>query len=143
MAELGFRTFNEMVGQVGSLDTTLARAHWKAHRLDLAPGLHEAEAALMNQDLYCSSRQDPGVDEALDQQLIVMSREALDSGNPVRFSTTISNVNRTVGTMLGHELTHAYGGQGLPDGTIDITFDGSAGNSFGGFRPEGHTLRLV
>ncbi len=96
----------------------------------------------MNQDLYCSSRQDHGLDKALDQQLIVMSREALDSGTPVRFSTTIANTNRTVGTMLGHELTKAYGGQGLPDGTIDITFDGSAGNSFGAFVPRGITLRV-
>jgi glutamate synthase (NADPH/NADH) large chain len=142
MAQLGFRTFNEAVGQVGSLDTTLARAHWKAHRLDLTPVLHEPESAFMNQDLYCSSRQDHGLDKALDQQLIVMSREALDSGKPVRFSTTISNVNRTVGTMLGHELTKAYGGQGLPDGTIDITFEGSAGNSFGAFVPTGITLRV-
>src|ERR1700745_1917047 len=131
IAQLGFRTFNEAVGQVGSLDTTLARAHWKAHRLDLTPVLHEPESAFMNQDLYCSSRQDHGLDKALDQQLIGMSREALDSGTPVKFATTIANTNRTVGTMLGHELTKAYGGQGLPDGTIDITFDGSAGNSFG------------
>ena len=86
--------------------------------------------------------QDHGLDKALDQQLIVMSREALDSGKPVRFSTTIANVNRTVGTMLGHEVTKAYGGEGLPDGTIDITFDGSAGNSFGAFLPTGITLRV-
>ncbi|OBI53680.1 glutamate synthase subunit alpha [Mycobacterium kyorinense] len=142
MAALGFRTLNEAVGQVGALDTTLARAHWKAHKLDLTPVLHEPESAFMNQDLYCSSSQDHGLDKALDQQLIVMSREALDSGSPVRFSTTISNVNRTVGTMLGHEVTKAYGGQGLPDGTIDITFDGSAGNSFGAFVPKGITLRV-
>jgi glutamate synthase (NADPH/NADH) large chain len=142
MAQLGFRTFNEAVGQAGALDTTLARAHWKAHRLDLTPVLHEPESAFMNQDLYCSSSQDHGLDKALDQQLIVMSREALDAASPVRFSTTISNVNRTVGTMLGHELTKAYGGQGLPDGTIDITFDGSAGNSFGAFVPKGITLRI-
>ncbi|WP_297772874.1 glutamate synthase-related protein, partial [Mycobacterium sp.] len=142
MAQLGFRTLNEAVGQVKSLDTTLARAHWKAHRLDLGPVLHEPESAFMNQDLYCTSRQDHGLDKALDQQLIVMSREALDSQKPVRFSTTISNVNRTVGTMLGHEVTKAYGGQGLPDGTIDITFDGSAGNSFGAFVPRGITLRV-
>lgn len=142
LAQLGFRTVNEAVGQAGALDTTLARAHWKAHKLDLEPVLHEPESAFMNQDLYCSSRQDHGLDKALDQQLIVMSREALDSGKPVRFSTTIGNVNRTVGTMLGHELTKAYGGQGLPDGTIDITFDGSAGNSFGAFVPKGITLRV-
>ncbi|WP_234790968.1 glutamate synthase large subunit [Mycolicibacterium wolinskyi] len=142
MAQLGFRTVNEMVGQVGSLDTTRAAEHWKAHKLDLTPVLHEPESAFMNQDLYCSSRQDHGLDKALDQQLITQSREALDSATPVRFSTKITNVNRTVGTMLGHEVTKAYGGQGLPDGTIDITFDGSAGNSFGAFVPKGITLRV-
>ncbi|MFV8048578.1 glutamate synthase large subunit [Mycobacterium sp. 48b] len=142
MAQLGFRTINEMVGQVGALDTTQAAEHWKAHKLDLTPVLYEPESAFMNQDLYCSSRQDHGLDKALDQQLITQSREALDSGSPVRFSTKITNVNRTVGTMLGHEVTKAYGGQGLPDGTIDITFDGSAGNSFGAFVPKGITLRV-
>ena len=142
MAQLGFRTVNEMVGQVGALDTTKAAEHWKAYKLDLTPVLHEPESAFMNQDLYCSSRQDHGLDKALDQQLIAMCREALDSGSPVRFSTTIANVNRTVGTMLGHEVTKAYGGQGLKDGTIDITFDGSAGNSFGAFVPKGITLRV-
>jgi glutamate synthase (NADPH/NADH) large chain len=142
MAQLGFRTVNEMVGQVNALDTAQAAEHWKAHKLDLAPVLHEPDSAFMNQDLYCSSRQDHGLEKALDQQLIVMSREALDSGTPVRFSTTIANTNRTVGTMLGHELTKAYGANGLPDGTIDITFDGSAGNSFGAFVPKGVTLRV-
>ena len=142
MARLGFRTVNEMVGQVQALDTAQAAEHWKAHKLDLSPVLHEPESAFMNQDLYCSSGQDHGLDKALDQQLIVQCREALDNGTPVRFATTIANVNRTVGTMLGHEVTKAYGGQGLPDGTIDITFDGSAGNSFGAFLPRGITLRV-
>ena len=142
MAQLGFRTVNEMVGQVGVLDTTRAAAHWKAHKLDLTPVLHEPDSAFMNQDLYCSSRQDHGLDKALDQQLIAQCREALDSGEPVRFTTRIANTNRTVGTMLGHEVTKAHGGHGLPDGTIDITFDGSAGNSFGAFVPAGITLRV-
>ena len=142
MASLGFRTVNEMVGQVNSLDTAQAAAHWKAHKLDLAPVLLEPDSAFMNQDLYCTSRQDHGLDKALDQQLITQCREALDSGTPVRFSSRISNTNRTVGTMLGHEVTKAYGGEGLPDGTIDITFDGSAGNSFGAFVPRGITLRV-
>ena len=104
--------------------------------------LHEPESAFMNQDLYCSSRQDHGLDKALDQQLIVHEPRGARLGQPVRFSTTIANANRTVGTMLGHEVTKAYGGQGLPDGTIDITFDGSAGNSFGAFVPKGITLRV-
>jgi len=151
MAQLGFRTVNEMVGRVDALDTSRAAAHWKAHKLDLTPVLHEANSAFMNQDLYCSSRQDHGLDKALDQQLIAECREVLDSAQsreasgsktPVRFSMKISNTNRTVGTMLGHEVTKAYGGDGLPDGTIDITFDGSAGNSFGAFVPRGITLRV-
>ncbi len=142
MAQLGFRTVNEMVGQVETLDTARAAEHWKARKLDLTPVLHAPDSAFMNQDLYCSSRQDHGLDKALDQQLIVMSREALDSGTPVKFTTTIANTNRTVGTMLGHELTKAYGANGLPDGTIDITFEGSAGNSFGAFVPKGITLRV-
>ena len=142
MAQLGFRTVNEMVGRVDALDTTRAAAHWKAHKLDLSPVLHEADSAFMNQDLYCSSRQDHSLDKALDQQLIAQCREALDAKTPVRFSMAIANTNRTVGTMLGHEVTKAYGGDGLPDGTIDITFTGSAGNSFGAFVPRGITLRV-
>ncbi len=142
MAQLGFRTINEMVGQVSALDTQRAAEHWKAHKLDLSPVLHEPESAFMNQDLYCTSVQDHGLDKALDQQLIAQCREALDTGSPVAFTTKIANVNRTVGTMLGHEVTKAYGGQGLPDGTIDITFDGSAGNSFGAFVPRGITLTV-
>jgi len=142
MAELGFRTINEMVGQVGALDTARAAAHWKAHKLDLTPVLYEAESAFMNQDRYCSGRQDHALEKALDQQLIAQCREALDSRTPVSFSAKISNTNRTVGTMLGHEVTKVYGGDGLPDGTIDITFSGSAGNSFGAFVPRGITLRV-
>ncbi|MBB4853893.1 glutamate synthase (NADPH/NADH) large chain [Mycobacteroides chelonae] len=142
MAELGFRTVNEAVGQVGALDIERAVAHWKASKIDLTPVLAEPESAFMNQDLYCSGSQDHGLEKALDQQLIVMSREALDRGTPVKFETLITNVNRTVGTMLGHEVTKAYGGEGLPDDTIDITFTGSAGNSFGAFVPRGITLRL-
>jgi len=142
MAQLGFRTVNEMVGRVDALDSSRASAHWKAHKLDLAPVLHEPESAFMNQDLYCSSRQDHGLDKALDQQLIARCREALDSATPVQFAMKIANTNRTVGTMLGHEVTRTHGGDGLPDGTIDISFDGSAGNSFGAFLPRGITLRV-
>jgi glutamate synthase (NADPH/NADH) large chain len=142
MAQLGFRTVNEMVGQVGALDTVEAAAHWKAHKLDLAPVLYEPESAFMKQDLYCSTGQDHGLDKALDQQLITECREAIESQIPVSLAMKIANVNRTVGTMLGHEVTKAHGGKGLPDGTIDITFDGSAGNSFGAFVPKGITLRV-
>ncbi|MUL63327.1 glutamate synthase subunit alpha [Mycobacterium sp. CBMA 234] len=142
MAQLGFRTVNEMVGQVGALDTAKAVEHWKAHKLDLTPVLYEPESAFMKQDLYCTSSQDHGLAKALDQQLIAECRDAIESKTPVSLAMKITNVNRTVGTMLGHEVTKAHGGQGLPDGTIDITFDGSAGNSFGAFVPKGMTLRV-
>jgi glutamate synthase (NADPH) large chain len=139
---LGFRTVNEMVGQVGALDTAEAVAHWKANKLDLTPVLHEPESAFMKQDLYCTTGQDHGLDKALDQQLISECREAIESKVPVSLAMKITNVNRTVGTMLGHEVTKAHGAEGLPDGTIDITFDGSAGNSFGAFLPKGIILRV-
>ena len=142
LASLGFRTLNEAVGQVGLLDTTKAKEHWKASKLNLSPILADVETAFMNQNLYNTGTQDHGLDKALDQQLITQSRNALDRGERVAFETKISNVNRTVGTMLGHEVTKAYGGAGLPDDTIDITFNGSAGNSFGAFVPAGITLRV-
>ncbi|KIQ19374.1 glutamate synthase large subunit [Rhodococcus sp. MEB064] len=142
LAEFGFRTLDEAIGQVALLDTTAAKEHWKASKLDLSPILDVAESAFMNQDLYCTGTQDHSLDKALDQQLIVQSRDALDKGEKVEFATRITNVNRTVGTMLGHEVTKAYGADGLPQNTIDITFTGSAGNSFGAFVPKGMTLRL-
>ncbi|WP_072690422.1 glutamate synthase large subunit [Rhodococcus marinonascens] len=145
LAELGFRTLVEAVGQADVLDTTKAFEHWKgskAGNLDLSPILHQPESAFMNQDLHCTGTQDHGLDKALDQQLIVASRNALDKGEKVTFESPITNVNRTVGAMLGHEVTKAFGGAGLPDNTIDITFTGSAGNSFGAFVPKGITLRL-
>ncbi|MDL9935392.1 glutamate synthase large subunit [Gordonia sp. ABSL1-1] len=145
LARLGFRTLQEAVGHVEALDTTKAIAHWsssKAGKLDLSSVLATPESPFMNQDLYCSGVQDHALDKALDQQLIAQSREALDHGTRVSFSSKITNVNRTVGTMLGHEVTKTYGGQGLPDGTIMIDFNGSAGNSFGAFVPRGITLRL-
>ncbi|MGV9860418.1 glutamate synthase large subunit, partial [Gordonia sp. NPDC003425] len=145
LARLGFRTLQEAVGQVEALDTAKALAHWgsaKAGKLDLSPVLSSPESPFMNQDLYCSGVQDHALDKALDQQLIAQSREAIDHGTPVSFGSKITNVNRTVGTMLGHEVTKAYGAHGLPDDTICIDFTGSAGNSFGAFVPKGITLRL-
>ena len=145
LARLGFRTLQEAVGHVEALDTGKALAHWrssKAGKLDLSPILSMAESPFMNQDLYCSGVQDHGLDKALDQQLIAQSREAIDSGTRVSFTSKITNVNRTVGTMLGHEVTKVYGAHGLPDGTIMVDFTGSAGNSFGAFVPKGITLRL-
>ncbi|RYP84926.1 glutamate synthase large subunit [Nocardioides guangzhouensis] len=141
LAELGFRTLDEAIGQVGSLDVARAVEHWKASGLDLSPILHLPElpegAALHN-----TSGQDHGLDKALDNELVALAEAALERGEPVRAQLEIRNVNRTVGTILGHEVTKRYRGEGLPDGTIDITFTGSAGQSFGAFLPPGVTLRL-
>ncbi|MBK6887096.1 MAG: glutamate synthase large subunit [Tetrasphaera sp.] len=141
LAALGFRTIAEAVGQVAAIDTSAAVAHWKASGLDLAPILREAVPA-EGTTRYQSVSQDHGLEKALDHQLIALARPALDDGEVARGSLGIRNVNRTVGTLLGHEVTKRFVG-GLPDGSIDITLTGSAGQSFGAFLPAGITLRLV
>jgi glutamate synthase (NADPH/NADH) large chain len=141
LAELGFRTLDEAIGQVDALDTVRAVEHWKASGLDLTPVLHRPQlpegAALRR-----TTEQDHGLDKALDNELIALCADALERGEPVRATLPVRNVNRTVGTMLGHEVTKRYRGDGLPDGTVDLTFTGSAGQSFGAFLPPGITLRL-
>jgi glutamate synthase (NADPH/NADH) large chain len=141
LAELGFRSLDEAIGRVEALDVHRAVDHWKASGLDLAPILHIPELPPGAQ-LHQAVGQNHGLDKALDNELIALCEDALERGEPVRAQLTIRNVNRTVGTMLGHELTKRYGGAGLPDETIDLTFTGSAGQSFGAFVPAGITLRL-
>ena len=141
LAALGFRSLDEAIGHVEVLDTTRAEAHWKAHGLDLRPILHKPELP-EGAVLHNVTVQDHGIAEALDQELIKICRPALETGEAIRASIPIRNVDRTVGTILGHEVTKATRGEGLPDGTIDITFEGSAGQSFGAFLPAGITLRL-
>ncbi|WUH94046.1 glutamate synthase large subunit [Streptomyces sp. NBC_00433] len=141
LAELGFRTIEEAVGRAELIDAGRAVSHWKAQGLDLAPLLH-VPALPEGAALHRTTEQDHGLAKALDNELIKLAADALDSGAPVRAQVPIRNVNRTVGTMLGHEVTKKYGGAGLPEGTIDITFTGSAGQSFGAFLPKGITLRL-
>ncbi|WP_443050863.1 glutamate synthase large subunit [Streptomyces sp. H27-D2] len=146
LAELGFRTLEEAVGRAEVLNTGKAVKHWKARGLDLEPLLHVPELpadAVRHQVV----EQDHGLAKALDNELIKLAADALSAPNaeaaqPVRAQIAIRNINRTVGTMLGHEVTRKFGGEGLPDGTIDITFTGSAGQSFGAFLPRGVTLRL-
>ncbi|WP_392426166.1 glutamate synthase large subunit [Barrientosiimonas humi] len=140
LAELGFRSVEEAVGQVRALDTTRAVDHWKAEGLDLAPILQEV-AMPFGGARHHTTEQDHGLQKALDQQLITMSQDALQQQEPVRIEVPISNVNRTVGTMLGHEVTKRYP-EGLADGTIEVSLNGSAGQSFGAFVPRGVTLRL-
>ncbi len=141
LAALGFRSLDEAIGHVEALDTVRAVEHWKASGLDLSPILHRPElpegASLRN-----TGGQDHGLDKALDNELVRICADALEKGEPVRAQLEVRNVNRTVGTILGHEVTKRYKGEGLPDGTIDITFTGSAGQSFGAFVPRGVTLRL-
>ncbi len=147
LAELGFRSLDEAIGRVDSLDVQAAVDHWKAAGLDLSPILHEASAhgefgQFDDQDLRCTKEQEHGLVKALDNELIALAGPALESGEPVRAQLAVRNVNRTVGTMLGHEVTKRHRGEGLPDGTIDLTLLGSAGQSFGAFLPAGVTLRL-
>ena len=141
MAELGFRSIQEMVGHSEILDTRRAVEHWKARGLDVSPILAPAQNPYA-QSLHQSVTQDHGLHEALDNELIAKSRPAIESGEAVRFATPIRNVNRTVGTMLGHAVTSRWKGEGLPDNTIQIDFRGSAGQSFGAFVPRGVTMRL-
>jgi len=140
LAVLGFRSLEEAVGQVESLDTVAAVRHWKSEGLDLEPILHAPAVAGAPRRRMVA--QDHGLDRALDVELLALCRPALERVEPIRAQLPVRNVNRTVGTMLGSEVTRRYGGQGLPDGTIDLTFIGSAGQSFGAFMPAGMTLRL-
>ncbi|HLI53198.1 MAG TPA: glutamate synthase-related protein, partial [Acidimicrobiales bacterium] len=141
LAAMGFRSLDEIIGHPELLDTVTAVEHWKAKGLDLSPILTVPEAA-DGEPRRCVSAQDHGLDRALDRRLIEECRTALEDARPVALSMPIRNVNRTVGTMLGAEVSRRYGGAGLPDGTIDISFAGSAGQSFGAFLPRGITLRL-
>ncbi len=141
LASLGFRTLAEAIGEIGHLDTAKAVAHWKASGLDLAPILTAVESPDGSGRRHLVS-QDHGLEKALDHQLIALAGDAITHGTPVTGELAIRNVNRTVGTMLGHEVTLRHP-MGLPDGTIDLTLTGSAGQSFGAFVPAGITLRLV
>jgi glutamate synthase (NADPH) large chain len=142
LARLGFRTLAEAVGRADLLDTAAAVEHWKAAGLDLAPVLHVPELA-PGAVRHQVTAQDHGLDRALDNTLIQLAEGALADGSPVTLELPVRNVNRTVGTMLGYEVTRRWGGDGLPDNTIDIAFRGSAGQSFGAFLPRGVTLRLA
>jgi len=141
LAELGFRSIEEAIGRVDCLDIDQAVDHWKADGLDLSPILH-IPTSPWEQDRFCSKQQEHGLQKALDQQLIEQAQEAIKSGSPVEITSPISNVNRTVGTLLGHHVTKAHGGLGLPKDTITVILTGSAGQSFGAFVPSGITLRL-
>ncbi|MGI8768945.1 MAG: glutamate synthase large subunit [Propionibacteriaceae bacterium] len=141
LAALGFRSLDEAIGHVECLDTASAENHWKAHGLDLAPILHKPDLPA-GAALHQVIGQDHGLAEKLDIELLKICAPALTDGEAIRASIKIRNVDRTTGTILGHHVTKTTEGKGLPDGTIDITFTGSAGQSFGAFVPGGITLRL-
>ena len=141
MAQLGFRTMDEMIGRVDKIDITKAVDHWKAAGIDLSQILYKPVVAPTVAQ-RCVRAQDHGLDKALDNELVRRSQDALLHRKRVEFSMPIRNVNRTVGTILGSEVTRAFGAKGLPDGTITIRFKGSAGQSFGAFVPPGMTLTL-
>ena len=141
MAALGFRTMDEMVGRVDKLNFRKAVDHWKARGLDFSAILYQPPIE-PGAPLHRMRAQDHGLAEALDNELIVRCKEALEHRAPVSISMPIRNVNRTVGTMLGYHVTKRYGSEGLPDDTIRLNFTGSAGQSFAAFVPHGITLTL-
>jgi glutamate synthase (NADPH/NADH) large chain len=141
LARLGFRSLDEAIGHAELLDVKPAVEHWKARGLDLAPLLHvppmpDGEARRRVRD------QDHGLARALDNELIGRSAAALEDGGPVRTQLAVRNEHRSVGAMLGGEVTRRFGGKGLPEDTIEVDLRGTAGQSFGAFVPAGVTLRL-
>jgi len=142
LSQLGFRTLEEAIGHAEVLEVAEAVDHWKTSGLDLssilyvpdlAPGAHRS----------VTTTQEHGLDEALDQTLVQLAGPSIETGERISLDLPIRNVNRTVGTLLGHHLTKRRGGEGLADDTITVNFTGSAGMSFGAFLPRGITLRLT
>ncbi|MFC0332908.1 glutamate synthase large subunit [Paenibacillus sepulcri] len=142
MAELGFRTVQDMVGRVDRLETKTLIEHYKLKGIDLTRLLHQPELP-EGAVRYCIQEQDHKLDESLDmQKLLPIAERALESGEKVSATLPIRNINRVVGTILGSEVTRRYGAKGLPEDTISYHFIGSAGQSFGAFVPKGITLSL-
>ncbi len=141
MADMGFRTINEMVGRMDRLDTREAIEHWKARGLDFSRLLKMPDVP---DDIatYCCETQDHGLEKALDNSLIELCRDAIESGNPISLEMPISNSNRTVGTTLSYEIARRYGEDGLPEDTITVEFEGSVGQSFAAFLAKGVTFHV-
>jgi glutamate synthase (ferredoxin) len=142
MAQLGFRTINEMIGRTDKFEPQKAVEHWKARGIDLSNILYQPEAG-PEIGRYCQIPQDHGLDKALDNQVLLkLCEPALERGEKVQATVPIQNTNRVVGTILGSELTRRHGANGLAEDTIKLHFKGSAGQSFGAFVPKGMTLLL-
>jgi glutamate synthase (ferredoxin) len=142
MAQLGFRSINEMIGHSDRLEVRRAVEHWKAKGLDFSEILYVPDEAEDGRT-YCQIAQDHGLDKTLDRHILLdICRPALEKKQPVNVTLPIRNTNRVVGTMLGSEVTRRHGAQGLTEDTIRLHFQGSAGQSFGAFVPRGITLEL-
>ncbi|MDF2878799.1 MAG: hypothetical protein K0S30_1895 [Clostridia bacterium] len=142
MAELGFKTVDEMIGRTDKLEMTQAVTHWKAKGLDFSGILYQPEG-FEKTNIYCQEEQDHGLIHSLDLSVLVdQCAPALEKGEKVHVSSPIKNTNRVVGTLLGSEVTKRYGAEGLLEDTINLHFTGSAGQSFGAFVPKGITLKL-
>ncbi len=141
MAELGFRTVNEMVGQVDSLEARPDIKHWKYSKLDLTPVLFKEPLSLYT-GLYKQEEQDHGIDEILDWKLLEAAKPALEKGQHISAAFHILNTDRTVGTLLSNEISKKFRSAGLPADTIHFKFTGTAGQSFGAFSANGLTLEL-
>ena len=143
MAELGFRTIDEMVGRIDVLDAQQAIDHWKADGLDLTELLTAVESPYPDAGAYCTQGQDHGLEKSLDLTVLLdLAKPAIEDAKPVRAVVPIINTNRTVGTILSNEIAKKWGEAGLPDGTIHFDLKGHAGQSFGAFLSHGVTLQL-
>ena len=142
MADLGFRTINEMVGRVDALEMQEAIDHWKADGIDLSSILTPAEKPHPDVGTYCTESQDHGLEEVLDMKLLELAKPALDDGDAVNIELPIINTDRTVGTILSNEVAKAHGGDLLPEDTVKIKFTGSAGQSLGAFLAKGISIEL-
>ncbi|MBY0480319.1 MAG: glutamate synthase large subunit [Chitinophagaceae bacterium] len=141
MAELGYKTVNEMVGQVENLEMREGITHWKYSKLDLSPILYK-EPASLSTGLYKQEEQDHGISDVLDWKLLKIAQPAIDHQERVQASFDIKNTDRTVGTIVSNEITKKYKAEGLPDDTIHFNFRGTAGQSFGAFNAKGITHEL-
>jgi glutamate synthase (NADPH/NADH) large chain len=142
MARLGIRTLNELVGRVDLLETNDAIRHWKADGIDLTSLLTTARKPRPDVEVYCTRKQDHGLQHALDNKLIELAMPQLERGDRVFLDLRIVNTNRTVGTTLSHEIAKRFGERCLPDDTVHIKFTGSAGQSFGAWLAKGVSLEL-
>ena len=142
MADLGFKTVNEMIGRVDCLETDIAIDHWKRSGLDFSNILKPAEKIFKNTEVFHSQNQDHGLDKALDNKLIEKSKDAIQKGQKVSFESPIVNTNRTVGTMLSNEVAKIWEAEGLPEDTINIKLNGSAGQSLAAWLVKGITFTL-